>query len=147
VSVERGGLGGGGRSGEAGRRGRREVGGAVADGLADAFEVVEGVVKLVALAGLVSETFLEAGFEFVAPAGELMLVLLEAGRGAGRIGDRRRSGGGSARGGGGGGHASGERSRVMGCVFRSESVEAENIFLPVPRCDSLLLARITRRGK
>lgn len=94
--------------------------------------MVEGVVELVALAGLVGEAFLEAGFEFIAPAGELMLVFLEAGRGAGRIGDRRRSGGGSARGGGGSGHASGERSRVMGCVFRSASVEAEKYFFARP---------------
>ena len=55
------------RSGGGGVRGRTsalaayrggEIGGAIADGLADAFKVVEGVVELVAMTGLVGETFL-----------------------------------------------------------------------------------------
>lgn len=86
--------------------------------------MVEGVVELVAVAGLVGEALFEAGFEFVAPAGELVVVLLQAGlrvRG-------RRGGGGGAGGGGRLGHARGERSRVMGCGFRPASAEAENIF-------------------
>lgn len=53
-----------------------EIGGAVADGLADTLKVVEGVVELVAMAGLVGETFLQTGVEFIAPAGELVLVFL-----------------------------------------------------------------------
>lgn len=73
------------RSGGGGVRGRTsalaayrggEIGGAVADGLADTLKVVEGVVELVAMAGLVGETFLQTGVEFIAPAGELVLVFL-----------------------------------------------------------------------
>ena len=48
----------------------------VADGLADALEVVERVIELVTMTSLVGETFLQAGVEFIAPAGELVLVLL-----------------------------------------------------------------------
>jgi hypothetical protein len=94
--------------------------------LADAFEVVEGVVELVAVAGLVREALFEAGFEFVAPTGELVVVFLEPGL---RVRSRRRCGGGGTGGGGGFGHARGERSRVMGRGFRPASVEEENIFL------------------
>ena len=53
--------GGGAVRGSAGvlaTQGGGEVGGAVADSLADAFKVVEGVVELVAMTGLVGETFL-----------------------------------------------------------------------------------------
>jgi len=44
--------------------------------LADALEVVERVIELVTMTSLVGETFLQAGVEFIAPAGELVLVLL-----------------------------------------------------------------------
>ena len=44
--------------------------------MADALEVVERVIELVTMTGLVGETFLQAGVEFIAPAGELVLVLL-----------------------------------------------------------------------
>ena len=91
--------------------GGEEIGGAVADGLADAFEVIEGIVELVAVAGLVGEAFLQAGFEFVAPTGELVLVFLQAGL---RVRGRRSGGGGGTGGGGRFGHASGERGRVIG---------------------------------
>ena len=110
---------------ETGRSGGGEVGGAVGDGFTDAFEVVEGIVKLVAMAGLVGEAFLEAGFEFVAPAGERVVVFLQTGL---RVRSRREGGGGGTGGGGWFGHARDERSRVMGCGFRPASAEAENIF-------------------
>jgi len=93
--------------------------------LADAFEVIEGVVELVAVAGLMGEAFFEAGFEFVAPAGELVVVFFQPGRG---VRERRGFGGRGTGGGEGGWHARGERSRVMGRGFRSASVEGGNIF-------------------
>jgi len=70
----------------------REVGGAIAEVLADAFEMVDGVVELVAVAGLVGEALFKAGFEFVAPPGQLVVVLI------GSAGGKRR-GHGSRRGG------------------------------------------------
>ena len=95
-----------------------EVGSAVFDGLADAFEVIEGVVELVAVAGLVGEALLEAGLQFVAPAGELVMVLVGARHG--------RSGGGSVRGGGRRRHACDERVGLLGRRFHAAS--AERIF-------------------
>ena len=78
--------------------------------------MVEGVVELVAMAGLVGETFLQAGVEFIAPAGELVLVFLWARlrrRGSKCTRNRRGDGGRRAKGGEFGGHASSERPRVI----------------------------------
>lgn len=98
-----------------GRVGGEEVGGAIADGFANALEVVEGVFELVAMDRLVAQALGLAGFEFFAPLGDQAVIAIEAGLGAqvldagGRnLADDRRhrgSGGGGAGGGGSGGHA------------------------------------------
>ena len=69
-----------------------EVGGAIAEVLADAFEMVDGVVELVAVAGLVGEALFEASLELVAPPGQLVVVLIGSAGG-------KRCGHGSRRGG------------------------------------------------
>ena len=58
--------------------------------MAGAFEVVEGVVELVAMAGLQSQAFLEQGVELVAPAGEQVVILVELGAAGGVQGRRGR---------------------------------------------------------
>lgn len=67
--------------------------------------MIEGIVELVAMPGLVRETLFEAGFEFVAPPGELVVILFRPGHG-----ERRRGG---SEGGGLDGH---ERS-AKGSVY------------------------------
>ena len=94
MSREIGGGGGGfgGGVGELAAHGSGEVGGAIAEVLADAFEMVDSVVELVAVAGLVGEALLESGFELVAPPGQLVVVLIGSGGGESR-GDGSRRGG------------------------------------------------------
>jgi hypothetical protein len=72
--------------------------------LADALEVIEGIVELVAVAGLVRETLFKAGFEIFAPPGELVVILFRPGHG-----ERRRGG---SEGGGLGGHERGAKGSV-----------------------------------
>jgi hypothetical protein len=60
--------------------------------LADAFEMVDGVVELVAVTGLVGEALFEASLELVAPPGQLVVVLIGSGGGKSRGHGSRRGG-------------------------------------------------------